>query len=1141
MTTSVIYRAIGRPITFKGFKAQYIILAAAALIADFLFFILMYFSGVPWVVNIILTIGLGSSALLIISKLSHKLGQYGLLKYMAFKRLPHFLRDSSLQALSALKSGEPAHQPVKLHPYLEINQSCIVSKDGDITMGFQLFLPEQGTLSATESETSQQSKAKAVSLLPSGTIVVQQDWYTSSSWQVDPADNMEGSYLSDSCDRHFHGQVYPGHRSFLFITLKAGERDALRSLIAALVSPRLMSEYVLDPARIKQSVELSQQFIEVFCAGGVVQYRKLEDKELDKVIQHYRRLMAPELCDIRIKDRGIQIGDKEVVICSIADAEQLPVHCSSHTRHDRYSTDKTSFYTCSAAPLGSLLHTDHVYSQFISIEDSQSTRRKLETRGRRLKSLSTQDRENAVAYEDTQHYLNEAAAGNKPIVKAHYNVIAWTDRPEKEPDLKNKVLTAMSAMGVRPRLETVWAAIIWLASQPGNAGYLPFNDSYYTFVEQALCFFISESNSQSAISPLGIRFGDRQTGVPLQVDISDEPLRQKWIDALCKFIVGPTGTGKSFLCNHLIRHYYQWLAHIVIVDIGNSYKALCELLGGCYISYSLEDPIRFNPFLLADDEIMDVEKRESLKGLLQVLWKQRNERFSRAEYVVLSNMLEGYYAYLAKHRDVFPCFDSFYEWLQEDFTRHIANEGITERNFDFDNFLYVLRPYFRGGEYDYLLNSRDRADLLHERLIVFELDQIKDHPILFPVVTIVIMDAFLSKIRSLKGIKKVLLLDEAWKAIAKEGMDEYIRCTYKTVRKFSGEPILVTQEIEDIISSPVVKNTIINMSDCKILLDVSKFTNRFDEIQSLLGLSEKDKALVLSLNKANEPRKNYKEVFISLGMSHSRVYRLEVSLEEYLVYTTKESEKVKVQEYLKRFGNLQKGVAVLAADIRSGAIKWLLAFVLSAAFLLLPNGRASAQIIDLIDAAVKKVLISADLAVQRLQTQTLVLQTVQKDLENSMQDGLLGDITGWVQQQEDLYQDYYQGLWQVKSALTSYSKVKGLIQRQAQLLKEYNQAQAAICQDSHFNPGELAYISSVYDGLLNESIRNTGQLVLVMGNFLTQMDDAARLRTIDETAGRIDHNYSALRSFSQQTTLLSLQRSKDMAEIQAIQNLYGIQ
>ena len=210
-----------------------------------------------------------------------------------------------------------------------------------------------------------------------------------------------------------------------------------------------------------------------------------------------------------------------------------------------------------------------------------------------------------------------------------------------------------------------------------------------------------------------------------------------------------------------------------------------------------------------------------------------------------------------------------------------------------------------------MLNAKENLSLLQQRFIVFELDNIKDHPILFPVVTIIIMEVFISKMRKLKGTRKMILIEEAWKAIAKEGMAEYIKYLFKTVRKFFGEAIVVTQEIEDIISSPVVKQAIINNSDCKILLDQSKYQNKFDQIQELLGLTEKEKALVLSINKANDPSKKYKEVFISLGGVLSKVFRTEVSPEEYMAYTTEEKEKVKVQEAAMRFGSIEKGIASL--------------------------------------------------------------------------------------------------------------------------------------------------------------------------------------------------------------------------------------
>jgi conjugation system TraG family ATPase len=193
--------------------------------------------------------------------------------------------------------------------------------------------------------------------------------------------------------------------------------------------------------------------------------------------------------------------------------------------------------------------------------------------------------------------------------------------------------------------------------------------------------------------------------------------------------------------------------------------------------------------------------------------------------------------------------------------------------------------------YDYLLNSDKQTGSAKQAFIVFELDNIKDHKILFPIVTIIIMETFIGKMRKLKGIRKMILIEEAWKAIAKEGMAEYIKYLFKTVRKFFGEAIVVTQEVDDIIASPIVKERIINNSDCKILLDQRKYMNKFDSIQAMLGLTEKEKSQVLSINMANHPSRRYKEVWIGLGGVQSAVYATEVSLEEYYTYTTEETEK----------------------------------------------------------------------------------------------------------------------------------------------------------------------------------------------------------------------------------------------------------
>ncbi|WP_431199606.1 TraG family conjugative transposon ATPase [Mucilaginibacter sp. P19] len=294
--------------------------------------------------------------------------------------------------------------------------------------------------------------------------------------------------------------------------------------------------------------------------------------------------------------------------------------------------------------------------------------------------------------------------------------------------------------------------------------------------------------------------------------------------------------------------------------------------------------------------------------MLVTLWKQENESFIRSEYVALSNALQGYYEHLKKFPEQFACFNSFYEYLQEHYVELLKQQKVKDKDFDIDNFLYVLRPYYKGGEFDYLLNATENLNLLDQRFVVIELDSIKDHPILFPVVTLIIMEMFLSKMRKLQGLRKVLTIDEAWKAIANSGMAGFIQYAFKTMRKFNGVPNVVTQELDDLISSPIIKDAIINNADIKILMDMRKFMNKFDKLQETLGMSDKGKTQVLSVNKDN------REICIDLGGQVIKVFKNELSPEEYFAYTTEGRERVKVLEYAARCGSMEKGIAEIVKE-----------------------------------------------------------------------------------------------------------------------------------------------------------------------------------------------------------------------------------
>ena len=270
--------------------------------------------------------------------------------------------------------------------------------------------------------------------------------------------------------------------------------------------------------------------------------------------------------------------------------------------------------------------------------------------------------------------------------------------------------------------------------------------------------------------------------------------------------------------------------------------------------------------------------------------------------MALSNAVNLFLEKIRRDSSIKPSFNTFYEFIRDEYQDILKEKRTREKDFDVWGFLNVLEPYYRGGEYDFLLNSDKQLDLLNRRFIVFELDNIRDNKVLLPIVTIIIMEAFINKMRRLKGVRKQLIVEEAWKALSTANMAEYLRYMYKTVRKYYGEAIVVTQEVEDIISSPVVKEAIINNSDCKILLDQRKFMNRFDAIQSLLGLTDKEKAQILSINQSNDPSRKYKEVWIGLGGVQSAVYATEVSVPEYLAYTTEETEKVEVQRLAGELG-----------------------------------------------------------------------------------------------------------------------------------------------------------------------------------------------------------------------------------------------
>jgi conjugation system TraG family ATPase len=816
-------------------------------------------------------------------------------------------------------------------PIWGVEMGCIISKDADITVAFKVELPELFTVTAKEYEAIHSSWTKAVKVLPDYSIVHKQDWYIKEKYEPEIKQE-DMSFLSRSFERHFNERPYLNHTCYLFLTKTTKERSRMQSNFSTLCRGSIIPKEFREKETVERFLEAVGQFERIVNDGGFISITRLDTDEIvgtennAGIVEKYFSLSQENtttLKDITLKPNEMRIGDNSLCLHTLSDVDDLSSSVGTDIRYEKLSTDRSDCRLSFASPVGLLLSCNHIYNQYLFIDDSTENLRKFEKMGRNMHSLSKYSRSNQINKEWIDKYLNQAHSYGLTSIRCHCNVMAWSDDREELKHIKNDVGSQLALMECKPRHNTVDTPTLFWAGIPGNQADFPAEESFSTFIEQGICFFTEETNYKSSVSPFGIKMVDRLTGKPIHVDISDLPMKKGIITNRNKFILGPSGSGKSFFTNHMVRQYYEQGSHVLLIDTGNSYQGLCEMINrkthgedGVYFTYSEQNPIAFNPFF-TEDGIYDIEKKESIKTLILTLWKRDNEPPTRAEEVALSNAVSLYIDKI-KTKELTPSFNSFYEYVKTDYHEVLDGKKVREKDFDIANFLNVLEPYYKGGEYDYLLNSDKQIDLLSKRFIVFELDNIKDHPILFPIVTIIIMEVFINKMRRLKGIRKVILIEEAWKAIAKEGMAEYIKYLFKTVRKYFGEAIVVTQEVEDIIASPIVKESIINNSDCKILLDQRKYMNKFDSIQALLGLTEKEKAQILSINLANNPNRLYKEVWIGLGGTQSAVYATEVSMEEYYTYTTEESEKVELFNLVEKLdGNIELAIKQLCETKRN--------------------------------------------------------------------------------------------------------------------------------------------------------------------------------------------------------------------------------
>ena len=741
--------------------------------------------------------------------------------------------------------------------------------------------------------------------LGEGYAIHKQDVFCKKKFIDESGNNHE--YLSDSYFKYFTGREYTDTFTYLVITQECKKSKLLS------YDSRKWKDFLVKVRKVQDQLK-----------DANIRAKFLNKKEASQYVDRYFAMNFSDktvsMTGFMVDDETISMGERRCKMYSLVDVDSinLPALIRPFTNIE---VNNTTMPVDLVSAIDSIPEaTTVIYNQIIFIPGQKKELGILDKKKNRHASIPNPT--NQMAVEDIKRVQEVIARESKQLVYTHYNLAVVTDSKTDIQKCTNYIENAFSRLGIHISKRAYNQLELFVNSFPGNCYNMnPDYDRFLTLSDAAVCFMYKERIQHSEDSPLKIYYTDRQ-GVPVAIDISGKEGKEKITDNSNFFCLGPSGSGKSFHMNSVVRQMWEQNTDVVMVDTGNSYEGLCEYVGGKYISYTEEHPITMNPFRIKREEY-NVEKIGFLKNLIMLIWKGSDGTITKTEDKLIEQTITEYYENYFNGKIKSLSFNTFYEFSVETIPRICRDNNLT--GIDIASFDFLMKGFYKGGNYELTLNEDLDTTLFDETFIVFEIDSIKDNPLLFPIVTLIIMDLFIQKMR-IKKNRKVLVIEEAWKAIASPMMAEYIKYLYKTARKFWASVGVVTQEIQDIIGSPIVKEAIINNSDVVMLLDQSKFKERFDDIQSILGLTEVDCKKIFTINRLDnkEGRSYFREVFIRRGQVGA-VYGVEEPHECYMTYTTERAEKEALKLYKSELKcNHQQAIEAYCRDWdRSGITKSL--------------------------------------------------------------------------------------------------------------------------------------------------------------------------------------------------------------------------
>ena len=714
--------------------------------------------------------------------------------------------------------------------------------------------------------------------LGEGYAIHKQDVFIKKKFHDETNDNHE--FLSESYFRYFTGRTYTDVQTYLIIT-QENKKSRLFSF-----DSKKWRDFLVKIRKVKDQLNdsgVDSTYLDGATARDYVD-RYFSMNFTGKIVS---------MTNFKVDDESISMGNKRCKVYSLVDVDciNLPGVIRPYTNIE---VNNTSMPVDLVSLVDNIPVAETViYNQMLFMPNQKRELSLLDKKKNRHASMPNPS--NLIAVEDIKKVQDVIARENKQLVYAHFNLVVSVPIDEDIQKCTNHLENSFGRMGIHISKRAYNQLELFVNSFPGNCyGMNPDYDRFLTLSDAATCLMYKEHIQHSEDTPLKVYYTDRQ-GVPVAIDISGKEGKNKITDNSNFFILGPSGSGKSFFTNSMVRQLWEQNTDVVLVDTGNSYEGLCDYVNGKYISYTEEHPITMNPFAIKREEL-NIEKIGFLKNLIMLIWKGTNGKITKTEDHLIEDVITEYYdAHFRTGKVKELSFNTFYEYSTARIPEIVWDNNL--EGIDLATYNYLLKDFYKGGNHELTLNENLDTALFDETFIVFEIDSIKDDPLLFPLVTLIIMDVFIQKMR-IKKNRKVLVIEEAWKAIASPMMAEYIKYLYKTARKFWASVGVVTQEIQDIVGSPIVKEAIINNSDVIMLLDQSKFKERFDEIKAILGLTDVDCRKIFTINRLEnkEGRSFFREVFIRRGQN-AAVFGVEEPHECYMTYTTERAEKEALKLY----------------------------------------------------------------------------------------------------------------------------------------------------------------------------------------------------------------------------------------------------